>query len=89
MWHKVKDLSSDQGLVLESLLGRQLQDDEGLNIQPSRVLKEAPVGEERSRAYAQYLSHLDMLAGRVKDIPDDELDAIIDEACDHARHSSS
>ena len=89
MWHKVKDLSSDQRLVIESLLGRQLQDDEGLNIQPSRVLKEAPVGEERSRAYAQYLSHLDMLAGRVKDIPDDELDAIIDEACDHARHSSS
>ena len=89
MWHKVKDLSSDQRLVIESLLGRQLQDDEGLNIQPSSVLKEAPVGEERSRAYAQYLSHLDMLAGRVKDIPDDELDAIIDEACDHARHSSS
>jgi len=89
MWHKVKDLSSDQRLVIESLLGRQLQDDEGLNIQPSRVLQEAPVGEERSRAYAQYLSHLDMLAGRVKDIPDDELDAIIDEACDHARHSSS
>lgn len=89
MWHKVKDLSSDQRLVIESLLGRQLQDDEGLNIQPSRVLKEAPVGEERSRAYAQYLTHLDMLAGRVKDIPDDELDAIIDEACDHARHSSS
>jgi hypothetical protein len=32
MWHKVKDLSPDQRLVIESLLGRRLADDEGLNI---------------------------------------------------------
>ena len=69
MWHKVKDLSSDQRLVLEGLLGRTLQDDEGLNIQPSHILKEAPTGEERTRAYTEYLSHLDALAERAKVSP--------------------
>ena len=31
MWHKVKDLSADRRLAIESLLGRRLRDDEGLN----------------------------------------------------------
>jgi hypothetical protein len=85
MWHSVKDLSPDQRLTLEGLLGRRLADDEGLNIQPSRVLKEAPAGEERSRAYDQYLGHLDTLARWAETLPDKELDAAIDEACNHAR----
>ena len=89
MWHSVKDLSPDQRLAIESLLGRRLADDEGLNIQPSRVLKEAPTGEERSRAYDQYLGHLDTIAQRTETVPDEELDAAIDEACNHARHPHS
>jgi hypothetical protein len=89
MWHKVKDLSPDQRLAIEGLLGRRLADDEGLNIQLSRVLKEAPAGEERARAYGEYLGHLDTLSRRAENIPDEELDATISEACDHARHSHS
>jgi hypothetical protein len=89
MWHKVKDLSGDQRLAIESLLGRRLADDEGLNIQPSRVLKEAPTGAERAAAYGEYLNDLNRLGGRADGIPDAELDAIIDEACDHVRHSPS
>jgi hypothetical protein len=88
MWHKVKDLSPDQRLAIESLLGRRLADDEGLNIQPSRILKEAPEGEERKRAYQRYLSHSDALADRAAQVSDDELDGAIDEACDHVRHRS-
>jgi hypothetical protein len=88
MLHNVRDLSPDQRNAIESLLGRQLADDEALNIQLSRILHEAPVGEERSRAWAGYLSHLDVLAERVQQVPDDELESIIDEACGHARHSS-
>lgn len=91
MWHKVKDLSADRRFAIESLLGRRLADDEGLNIQikPSRVLKEAPEGEERAAAYRQYLDHLDSLAGRSEDVPDEALDAAIDEACRHVRHPAS
>ena len=89
MSHRVRDLSSEQRLAIESLIGRKLQDDEGLSIQPSHILHEAPVGEERSRAYASYLDHLDMLSTRASEIPDPELDAVIDAACDYARHSPS
>ena len=89
MFHRVRDLSSEQRLVIESLIGRRLQDDEGLSIQPSRILKDAPTGEERTRAYSQFLGNLDKLADRANDVPDAELDAVIDEACDHARHSPS
>ena len=88
MWHSVKDLSPDQRHAIESLLGRHLQDDEVVNIHPSRLLNEALTGEERSQAWSGYLRQLGALADRAKDIPDEELDAIIDEACDHARHSS-
>lgn len=87
MLHRVKDLSPEQRLALEGLIGRSLSEDEGLNIQPSRLLQEAPVGVERDRAYREYLAHIDKLAARVQDLPDEELNAIIDEACDHARHS--
>ena len=89
MWHRVKDLSQEQRLAIENLIGRSLQEDEGLNIQPARILKEAPAGEERVRAYHRYLGHLDKLADRAKDVPDGELDALIDEACNRARHPSS
>jgi hypothetical protein len=89
MWHLVKDLSSDQRAAIENLIGRSLHEDEGLNIQPSHVLKEAPVDEERSYAYDRYLGDLDQLAQRAKDVPSEELEALIDEACDRVRHRPS
>ena len=87
MVHLVKDLSREQRVTIEGLLGRHLQDDEGLNIQPSRILKDAPVGLAREEAYAQYLSHSDRLAERAARVSDDELGAAIDEALQAARKS--
>ena len=87
MWHKIKDLSPEQRHVIESLLGRGLRDDEGLNIEPSHVLADAPVDDERSRAYSDYLAHLDKIAFRSADVSDEELETVIREACEHARHS--
>jgi len=49
------------------------------------VFKGAPSGEERSRAFGLYLRNLDLLADRVKDVPDEELDAAIDEALESVR----
>jgi hypothetical protein len=86
MLHRVKDLSSEQRILIESLIGRRLQEDEGLNIQPSRILKEAPAGEERRLAYNKYLQSLDRLGERANGVSDSELEEIIDEACDRARH---
>jgi hypothetical protein len=89
MWHKVTDLSTEQRRALEGLLGRSLRDDEALNIHPSRVLEEGPTGAARQRAFDEYLADLDKLARRAKNISDEELDALADEAADHARHPAS
>lgn len=88
MVHHVKDLSPDQPIALEGLLGRTLRADESLTIRPAVVLKDAPVGEEHLRLARQYLRHLDILAERVKDVPDEELDAVIQEAFTETRHRS-
>jgi len=87
MWLKVKDLSAQQRLAIESLMGRGLAEDESLNIQPARVLSEAPTDDERARAYRLYLDSLEEFARRAPGVPGEELDAIVDEACQHARHS--
>src|SRR5437763_1033816 len=79
-------LSPDQRVALEGLLGRRLSEDEGLSIQPSRVLKEAPTGEERARAYRDYLANCDKIAQRADGVSDEELDAAIEEACHQIRH---
>ena len=89
MLHLVKNLSPDQRVAIEGLLGRPLREDEGLNIQPSRVLKEAPTGEERARAYRDYLANCDQIAQRADGVTDEALDAALDEASPHARHPSS
>jgi hypothetical protein len=86
MVHHVKDLSPNQRVTIESLLGRTLSDEESLTIRPARILKDAPVGDERIQAFSRYQNHLDLLADRVKDVPEDEIDAAIDEALQAVRH---
>ena len=49
MWYRVKDLSTEQRLVLESLIGRDLSDEEELNIHPDKVSKPGPPEEEPSK----------------------------------------
>ncbi len=80
MVHQVKNLTSDQRVALENLLGRGLRDDESVVIRPAVVVKEAPTGDERVVMANNYRKHLDMLAERVKDVPEDEIDAAIAEA---------
>jgi hypothetical protein len=88
MVRHVKDLSPDQRLAIENLLGRALRDEESLTIRPARILKDAPTGEERARAYRRYQDDLDRMADRVKDVPEGEIDAAIDEALQAVRHKA-
>ncbi|MGA2581260.1 MAG: hypothetical protein ABSH24_35300 [Bryobacteraceae bacterium] len=85
MVHHVKDLSADQRLAIESLLGRALREEESVTIGPSVVVQEAPTGRERERAFRQHQSCLDELAGRVKDVPEEKIDAAIEEAVGRLR----
>jgi hypothetical protein len=88
MIHHVKDLSPNQRLAIENLLGRALRDEESLTIRPARILKDAPTGEARTRAFRQYQDDLDRLADRVKDVSDADIDAAIDEALYVIRHKA-
>lgn len=85
---QVKDLSAQQRIAIESLLGRALHDEESLTIRPSRIIKDAPTGEERARLFRQYQKHLDELADRVKDVPDKDIETAIDEAIRHVRQKT-
>jgi hypothetical protein len=85
MVHQVKNLSPDQRVVLEALLGRTLREDESLTIRPSIVLKEAPTGEARVQAAKRYIDDLDRMGQRVKNVPEGEIEAAIDEAIKHVR----
>jgi hypothetical protein len=88
MVHHVKDLSPNQRVAIEGLLGRTLRDEESLTIRPARILKDAPTGDERARAFRRYQDHLDLLADRVKDVPEAEIDAAIDEALHAVRRKA-
>ena len=87
MIHHVKDLSPDQKLAIEGILGRSLREDESLTIRPAKMIKDAPTGEERVRLFGQYTADLDHIDGGVKDVPEDEIDAAIEMAsCDVRTH---
>jgi hypothetical protein len=85
MVHHVKDLSFDQRLAIESLLGRTLRENESVTIRSAVLRTEAPQGEERARLARQYQQHLDVLAERVKDVPEEEIEQAIDEAIRQTR----
>jgi len=86
MVHNVGDLQPDHA-VIEDLRGRVLRD-ESLTIRPAWVLQQAPIGSDREQAFRLYRDHFDLLAGRVKDVPEEEIDAAIDAAPHAVRHQA-
>ena len=69
--------------AVEELLGRALADDEEVSIQASRP-HDAPQGPARKEAWDRLSSHLDLMSSKVTDT--EELERIVDDACDEARH---
>ena len=87
MVHSVKDMSADQRLAVESLLGRQLRDEEKVSVRSIPVTKDAPPFPRRreiGQAMGEYFARID---GQHKDVPEEEIDAAIDEALRHVRPS--
>jgi len=82
---KARDLSSDVRDALERLLGRALQEEETISVQ-TYPTHEAPTGSERDEAWRRLLERIDKTAARVANVPESELDALIDEAVDFVRH---
>ena len=80
---KVKELPPDTRRAMESILGRSLQEDEAISIS---VYKPAPTGHAREEASRRLLERIDKTAQKVKNVPEEEIDAAIDEAVDYVRH---
>ena len=83
---KADELTPRLREALEAFLGRTLQPNESVSVR-TYLPKKAPDGEERGAAYRHLFDSADSLAGRVKDIPEAEIDAAIDEAADFVRHN--
>jgi hypothetical protein len=80
--HRASDLSPELRLAAETLLGQTLDEDETVTLRASKgyIIKEAPTGKAREEAFQRLSQHLDKVAERVKDVPEEELNALIDEA---------
>ena len=85
---KARDLSPNVRNALESLLGRSLREEETVSIQ-TYPTHEAPVGREKEEAWKRLMVRIDLTATRVPDVPEAELDALIDEATDYIRHHAA
>ena len=80
---KVTELSVDTRQAMEGILGRSLREDEAISI---NVYNPAPTGKAREEASRRLLERIDKTTQRVKGVPEKEIDAVIDEALDRARH---
>lgn len=86
--HKARDLSPDQRRAVESLLGRNLDEDEMVSVRTSKgqILKEALTGDARDEAFRNLFDRIKRTAQQVEGMPEEEIDAAIDEAADYVRH---
>ncbi len=86
--HRARDLSADQRRAVESLLGRHLDEDEMVSVRTSKgqLLKEALTGDAREEAFRNLLDRIKRTARQVEGVPEEEIDAAIDEAADYVRH---
>jgi hypothetical protein len=79
----VTELSPDTRPVMESILGRSLREDEAISI---NVYKPAPTGQARVEATQRLLERIAKPLTRARGVPEEEIDAVIDEASDYIRH---
>ena len=79
-----RDLSAPVKAAIENLLGRPLQDDEQVSLRVYRR-HEAPRGEARRETARRLEEHFDRMECKTKDVPQNEIEAAIDEALEQVR----
>ena len=83
--HRANELGNDARSAVESLLGRKVADEEHVTVMayPAPPAEDEP---DRKAAVRDLIEDLDSMAASASHIPDEEMDALIDEAIRHARH---
>ena len=83
---EASELSEDVKAAVELLLGRPIEPEEEISVvavPPQQV----PPSENRAAVARKLEAFLNRRAEKVKVVPEEELDAAIDDAVDHVRHS--
>jgi hypothetical protein len=84
MTHPVKDLSVEQRLAVESLLGRAVSDDESVSVKAlSPTLR--PTEEDRKAAIKGLHRYFAQVDANRQQVSDEEEDSIINEAIQSVR----
>jgi hypothetical protein len=83
--HRAGDLPPDVQRVVARLLGRPLEPEEHISVMAYQP-HQAPSGDERAELARRFKERIDKTAAKLTDIPEAELDELIDEAVDHVRH---
>jgi hypothetical protein len=86
--HKASDLSHDLRRAAEALLGQALEEDETVVLRASKgyIVSEGLTGDAREQAFRRLFERIDKTAKRADGVPEEEIDAAIDEAVDYVRH---
>jgi hypothetical protein len=82
--HKASELRPETRTAVEAELGRSLQDAEEVSIM-AFVAHDAPTGQARQELARQLEDRIARTAESVRDVPDDEQEAVINEALKHVR----
>ncbi len=82
--HKADELPSEARRVVESVLGRVLEPDEEVSIM-AFAPREAPTGKVRQELARQLEHRIAKTTEAVRDVPDEDQEAVIDEALHHTR----
>lgn len=81
---KAGDLKPEERAAAEKLVGRSLDPNEAISLDIFRP-HPAPAGEVRRKAATRLSGILDRRAEKVRDIPEDEIEAVLDEALEQFR----
>ena len=82
---RATEFTPQERQAVEVLVGRPLRAEESVSLDVYSC-PSIPDEKEKEEAGRRLSAFMDRMAERVKDIPDPEIDAAIDEACDYVRH---
>jgi len=81
---RARDLSPDLRQAVEMLLDRR-QQEETISVEAYST-HEARTSREREEGWKRLMERIDKTASRSTNVPEAELDALIDEAAEYVRH---
>jgi hypothetical protein len=85
---QASELAAEERAVLERIVGRPLEDTDMVGVTiDGTLVQPAPEGEARERAWQEMMDGMREMQERVKDVPEEELYALIDEAIEYVRNN--